>query len=108
MSDREIRSASLDTRLYHDLGLYGDSAWSFVEEFETVIDMTEFNFDHYFPSEFYGQTSIASIVISLIPFANWLHRKKRHFKPLSLRMVAESIELGFWIEREPTKSSNMP
>lgn len=96
LSDQVIQQATFDTLLFHDLGLYGDTAWCFVEELEKTIDMSEFRFDQFFPPEFHGESFAARIVNSLIPFANWLYRKKKSYTPLSLRMIAKCIEKGSW------------
>ena len=44
---------SLSTRLYHDLGIAGDDASEFLQEYTMAfsLDMTNFDFGAYFPSE---------------------------------------------------------
>lgn len=98
VSLREIQAATLETRVHHDLGLYGDTAWWFVEELENLIDMSKFDFDLYFPPEFLGKGLISGFVMSFVPFAHWLHRKNKHYKPLSLKRVAKCMKQGFWSE----------
>jgi len=98
LSDQALRRSSLDTRVYHDLGFYGDPAWWFVEELGKLIDMSKFNFDHYFPPECYGESFVAGIAYGMVPFANWLRRRNGRYAPLSMRMIARCIENGSWDE----------
>jgi hypothetical protein len=98
ISERRIRKSNADTRLYHDLGLYGDTARWFVEDLAKKIDMSRFCFERYFPPEFYGESFLASAFYSCIPFVSALRRKRESYTPITLGMVSMSLEKGEWID----------
>jgi hypothetical protein len=114
LSNALIERSTLDTRLYHDLGLYGDTAWWLVEEMNKKMDMSNFSFERYFPPEFHGGHSFSRILNALIPFANYLHARKKIYEPLTLKMIASFIEKGRWddqnneAEKQGTECQNCP
>jgi hypothetical protein len=106
VSEREIRHAQLSTRIYHDLGLYGDTAWWFAEELGKRIDMSSFCFEHYFPPEFYGEGALARFFYAMVPFTSWIRRKKDEYTPVTLSMILHFMNEGRW-ECMPPKSSGL-
>ena len=101
LSEKTICSCVPTTRIYHDLGLYGDTAWWFTEELSKRIDMSGFCFEEYFPPEFGGKNSLARLLLSLLPFANWLYRRGRVYEPITLEMISNSLEAGRWLSQRP-------
>ena len=70
-SRRFQEKLTLDTRLFHDLHIYGDDALSemLYLEAEFEVDMSGFEFKTYFPGEFHGGNFfVASILPSFIRF----------------------------------------
>jgi hypothetical protein len=102
-SERHIAYMSMNTRLFHDLGAYGDSAiedMQLVEE-EFGVDLSGFEFAKYFPPEFEGRNGLEAFLISCIPFANRLIRNRRSYAPLTLGMIEQSMQAGRWTEQVP-------
>lgn len=96
---RRVSSAVLESRLFHDLGMYGDIAEAYLEflreQYEVSTD--NFHFDDYFPQEFIGKNWLERILFWIWP----VDRKKFNaslFLPLTLRDVATAIEEGHWSE----------
>jgi len=110
LSEKSIRSCCPTTRVYHDLGLYGDTAWWFAEELAKRIDMSEFCFEDYFPPEFGGKNPLLRLLLGMLPFANWVYRRRRTYKPLTLETISESLDAGRWQTQRPSPSdaSNPP
>ena len=98
MSEKTIKSSDLNTRLFHDLGLYGDIAIWFMEDLEKQVDMSRFYFERYFPPEFYGQGIWTRLFFGFCPFVSLVRRKREFYVPVTLRMVMKSLEKGEWIE----------
>ena len=96
-SSRVIKKSNLDTRLYHDLGLYGDTASWFIDELAKKVDMTGFKFTHYFPPEFYGENVLSRLFFGFCPFASWVRRNVESYTPITLGMILLSLEKGKWI-----------
>lgn len=99
-SKREIKTFNLDTRLYHDLFIYGDIAESYIEVMaeDFNVDVSNFDFHAYFPVEFPGKTRVSGFLIALCPF--WLRRRYLHpgenYKPLTLRMIQTALDSKKW------------
>ena len=97
---KKVENFSDDTRLYHDLGVYGDVAESHMELLAEAfgVDMTGFEFDEYFPQEFPGKTLMSSIALSVIPGlrAYHLHKEKSEHTPVTLKMIDTFVEQGVW------------
>ena len=72
---------SQDSRLYHDLKIWGDDAGELLTEFRDVfqVDFTGFAFEDYFPPE-----------------ASW-SKWPREFQPLTVRELVESARARRWI-----------
>ena len=105
-SDRKLRKISTQTRLYHDLGIYGDIAEIYMETLEEdfSVDMSEFDFYEYFPPEFAGKTIFESYILSVIPVLRWyLEKRQNKYIPITLEMIETSMEQGFWKSPEPVQ-----
>lgn len=91
----------MDTRLYHDLGIRGDEAWAYLETLKRDfdVDLTEFDFEVYFPAEFPGETFLEQVFGWLFP---WTRKglAPESFAPLTLRMIDRAIDRGRWSEDE--------
>jgi Protein of unknown function (DUF1493) len=98
ISNKAIKRSTLRTRLYHDMGLYGDTARWFVEELARKVDMSQFSFERYFPPEFYGENWVTGLFFGFVPFAS--ARKRESYEPVTLGMVLQSLESGKWVDSD--------
>ena len=99
-SEQQIAGMSMNTRLFHDLGSYGDTAadeiWLLQKKFG--VDLSEFDFDRYFPPEFEGKNKFAAFVRNIVsPRETRLISNREGCEPLSLGMVNRSILAKCWI-----------
>ena len=99
-SDQEIDHLNMDTRMFHDLGLYGDDAadafWLLQNKFG--VDLSSFDIDRYFPPEFEGKTKFEAFLRNIAtPQATRLLRVRDSYEPLTLDMINRSITNGRWI-----------
>ena len=89
-------SLTPDTRLLHDLGIYGDDVDEILFDLDKlgVIDWSDFRFDNYFYSEPH-----------LFSWGGLLHsgtRMKRSSKlPLTIAMLVAAVERGRWSSSVP-------
>jgi hypothetical protein len=94
------KKCSMETRLYHDLGFYGDIAESYmevlIEHFE--VDMSDFQFERYFPSEFPNSSKISNFLITYIPFFRYLFERRSTYLPLPLSKIYQAISDKKWHE----------
>ena len=96
---RKIKNLTAGTKLYHDMNIYGDIAEAYMEvlEGEFSVDMSEFYFEQYFPSEFYNGTMFMAFIFSVAPVLRWrVEESKNHYIPVTLEMIDESIERRVW------------
>lgn len=93
-----IDSCDLDTRLYHDLGIYGEVAEDCMEVLVDTykVDMTNFDFEAYFPLEYPGKTGLSRFLLWQIPFARRFVESKANYNPLTLRMIEAIIHSKQW------------
>jgi hypothetical protein len=91
---------SMETKLYHDLGFYGDIAESYievlVEHFE--VDMSEFEFERYFPLEFPSGPAIYGFLITYVPFFRYFLERPSAYLPLPLSRIYHAIKDKKWRE----------
>jgi len=107
-SDRAISSYPKETRLLHDIGLYGDSA---VEELQILanefgVDFSKFDFDKHFPSElsndalFINTYKLArfhrsfEIMYRLFRLDRRFEVVRAKYKPITLGMIQGAIAEG--------------
>ena len=98
-----IQGCDLNTRLFHELAIYGEAAEDCMKVLEDVyhVDMTNFDFDTFFPSEFPGKTSLTQALLWHIPFARYFLERGSMYEPLTLAMIETIIRSKQWpIPRE--------
>lgn len=98
LKECKIASCHMDTRLYHDLAIYGDEAADFLEVLakQYQVDLSDFEFAKYFPEEFPGETFVKQIFLYYLPFGRWLAYRKATWRPLTLAMVDAAINAKKW------------
>lgn len=98
LSKSKIAQCSRSTRMYHDLGLYGDIAEACMEVLAEryQVDLRGFEFDKYFPPEFPGKNMLTGFLFQIIPFAGHMARRRWVYLPLTLGMIERSIRSGRW------------
>jgi len=71
-----------DTKIFHDLMIYGDDAWDFLDEVSVKyhIEGSSFEGGHYFPSE--GE---------MIWFLRWFSFFKNNWKSLTINDLANVV-----------------
>ncbi|HBS27937.1 MAG TPA: hypothetical protein DEB06_00450 [Phycisphaerales bacterium] len=97
-SSRKIAGFDLHTRLYHDLGLYGDDAEAVMEELVVRyhVDLAGFDFDRFFPPEYPGKNRLTVALLSLVPFAHHICTKREKYEPLTLERIERALRSGRW------------
>jgi hypothetical protein len=98
LSKRKIAECRGSTRMYHDLGLYGDIAEAYMEVLADHyhVDLSGFEFDKFFPPEFAGKNSFLAMLLSIIPFAGYVARQRDEWLPLTLERVDQAIHSKRW------------
>lgn len=98
MSEAEIAQCKSSTRLYHDLGIYGEIAKSYIDVLANSfsVDMTRFVFLDYFPPEFEGDNLLSRAITWIIPFAGKVARSRRTLLPLTLGMIDHVMQSKRW------------
>jgi hypothetical protein len=104
----QIEGCDLNTRLFHDLAIYGEAAEDCMKILEDVyhVDMTNFDFDTFFPSEFPGRTRLTQALLWHIPFARYFLERKVMYEPLTLAMIETVIRSRQWPILERRASNN--
>lgn len=94
----KIAQCNASTRMYHDLGLYGDIAQAYMEVLADHyhVDLSGFEFQTFFPEEFEGKTLLTRVLFSLIPFASHMARRRGEWLPLTLERVDRAILSKRW------------
>jgi hypothetical protein len=99
--EKKIATCNMGTRLYHDLGIYGEEAEDDLEVLtkEYQVDLSGFVFERYFPYEWpQGHSKIESFFLGLLPGIERLYRKPTTFLPITLAMIARAIDAKKWVE----------
>lgn len=100
LSTRKISRLTMDSRLYHDLGIYGDEAEGCMEALQTEfgVDMSGFDFSDYFPPEFPGRNGLTATLIAFLPLS--VRRRFVHanctYKPFTLVMLQDALQAKRW------------
>jgi hypothetical protein len=99
-SEQEIVHMSTNTRLFHDLGVYGDAAedaiWLLEKKFG--VGLSEFQFDRYFPPEFEGRNKFDAFVRNIAtPRESRLINDRGKYEPLTLGMLNSAILATRWM-----------
>ena len=100
LSEKEIESCNESTRMYHDLGLYGEIAEAYLEVLAEhfFVDLSDFEFEKFFPTEFDGKRAITRFFLWIVPFAGGVARRRGKWRPLTLEMVDRTIRAKRWEE----------
>lgn len=98
LSERTIAQCSGKTRMYHDLGLYGDIAEAYIEALAEHyrVDLSSFEFEKFFPPEFSGKNAFTGAFLSVIPFAGYIARQRSEWLPLTLERIERAIRSKRW------------
>lgn len=102
-SEPRIAAMNASTRLYHDLGIFGDDAIEYMQLLHQRfgVDLSRFDVDRYFPPEFEGRNKLEAFFLTLIPFSGFLLRRRRSYPPLMLAMIDRSIRAKRWMDEPP-------
>lgn len=102
LSESKIARCTGSTRLYHDLGLYGDIAEAYIGVLidDYHVDMSGFEFEKFFPLEFAGKNLITRTFLWLAPFAGNAVRQRGEYSPLTLEMIDRAIHTKRWSPAE--------
>lgn len=100
-SEEKIATYNMGTRLYHDLGIYGEIAEDYLDVLSKQyhVDLSNFVFEQYFPPEFAGNTAIDHILIWNFPYIWKLFgskEKKEKYLPITLAMIEQAITEKKW------------
>lgn len=98
LSDRKLAQCVPDTRVYHDLGAYGDIAEGWMETLESDygVDLNGFDFNAHFPLEFGGRNGLERVLLWLLPFAGAVACSRQTYAPVTLHMIDAAIRCGRW------------
>jgi hypothetical protein len=93
MPEKSIARCNRETRLWHDLGYYGDIAEDFLNDLELQhqVDWTGLEFEKYFPIETAGNHLITNVIAIFIPFLGFLRRRIRQYEPITLGKIDDAI-----------------
>jgi len=96
LSRRKIARCSGSTRMYHDLGLYGETAEEFLEVLrdDYHVDLSGLEFEKFFPYEFESSVFSTRIFPIFVPSVKW--RRRHEYLPLTLAMMDEMMHTKQW------------
>ncbi len=96
-SESARSKCTLDTRLYHDLRMYGDEAHYCLKTLSERfgVDLSGFDFDEYFPPEWPGDNWAERIIRWMVPGLG-KPRPASQYKPITLAAIEKAIEIGRW------------
>lgn len=82
------------TRLFHDIGLYGDNAADELKILhdEFGVDFSSFNFRKYFPGNF----GLEALFLTLAPKSKWADGIRQKYPPITFDMLEEAIHKQKW------------
>ncbi len=86
------KDKNMNSLMYHDLGIYGEIAEGYIdllaEEYE--VDVEKFNFEEYFPGEFYGKNLVHKYFFLIFP--SFRKDFKLTYKPFPVHKISEAIK----------------
>ena len=87
-----------ETTLFHDLGIDGDDAVEFFEEFGTTfgVDLTDFNIENHFGSE--ASDPFSSILTWVQGCWTGDHHSAAGVVPISLHDLVQAAQAGRWVK----------
>lgn len=98
-SSEKISTCNMETRLYHDLGIYGEIAEDCLEVLHTEfhVDLSNFDFELHFPSEWAQPNSrLEKILFRIFPGIDRLLRERKNYAPITLAMIDRAIRDRKW------------
>lgn len=98
LSESKIAQCSSSTRMYHDLGLYGDIAEAYIEVLAEryQVDLRGFEFEKFFPHEFAGKSALSRVLLWIMPFAGGAARQRDEYLPLTLERIDRALRSKRW------------
>lgn len=96
--ESKIMQCNGRTRMYHDLGIYGDIAEACMEVLAEHyhVDLSNFDFEKFFPHEFAGKNMLTRFLLWIVPFAGNASRQRGEWLPLTLERVDRAIHNKRW------------
>ena len=93
LSQRKIRKCHMNTRMFHDLWIYGEIAEDCILELRDKfhVNIDGFDFYRHFPTEFYEQNIFLCLFYQGVPFVRWFFDKPDKYAPLTLGMIEHAI-----------------
>lgn len=90
----QINRFTGETRLFQDIGLYGDNADDDLRalEQEFKVDLSSFPFHRYFP----GETGLHHFILTFFWRTKWGENVRQKYPPLTLDMIEESMNKKRW------------
>ncbi|WP_411885984.1 hypothetical protein [Polaromonas sp. YR568] len=97
-SKGKIAKCNTGTRMYHDLGLYGEIAETCIDMLahQYQVDLTGLEFEKFFPPEFAGKSMLTRTLLWVMPFAGKAVRQRGEYLPLTLGMIEKVIRTKRW------------
>lgn len=94
-SREKISTFNGETRLFQDIGLFGDNAFDelILLEKEFGVDFSGFEFSKYFPGNFGWD----ALILRTFWNSTWANRVKQNYKPITLNMLGEVIRQKKWM-----------
>ncbi|PJK10853.1 hypothetical protein CO614_08710 [Lysobacteraceae bacterium NML120232] len=98
LSASKIAQCNGKTRMYHDLGIYGDIAEACMEVLTEHyhVDLSSFEFKKFFPHEFSGKDMLTRILLWITPFTGNIARQRDEYLPLTLDRIERAIHNKRW------------
>lgn len=99
LRDKTISICPPQTRLFHDLRIYGEGAEDCLEVLVTKfgVDLSGFPFNEYFPPEWPEGNSLPErILLRVLPGIEHFYRKPATFTPLPLSRIDALIHSKKW------------
>ena len=98
LPENKIAQCSGSTRMYHDLGLYGDIAEAYMSVLTDRhhVDLSGFEFEKFFPPEFAGKNMLTRALLWVVPFAGNAARQSGDYVPLTLKAIDRAISTKRW------------
>lgn len=102
LSEGKIAQCSVKTRMYHDLGIYGEIAEDCIDVLtdQYHVDPGGFEFEKFFPPEFAGKSMLSRVLLWIVPFAGKLERQRGEYLPLTLEMIENAMRAKRWLAVE--------
>lgn len=93
-SREKISTFSGGTRLFHDVGLFGDNAYDelILLRNEFGVDFSKFEFRKYFPGNFGWD----ALILRMFWQSKWAGQVRQKYKPITLSMLGDVIREKKW------------